>query len=157
MSLQHVSVSNNKILRGKEKDVARRMKENSELMLEINQKKKNQILLRQMNEELKEEREILKKQLDQNYMTKRESTRAQTSMTKRRAVSRDQFRSKEKSFVMTRHGSKEKELKDLQKEKSRIDTSHKTLMYKDETREKNTKFFYIARQLQSARNTIKVQ
>jgi len=78
-------------------------------------------------------------------------------MTKRRAASRDDMRSREKSFVMTKHSSKEKEIKDIFKEKSMVDSSHKTLMYRDDTREKNTKFFYIARQLQSARNTIKVQ
>jgi hypothetical protein len=36
-------------VRGKDKDIARRMKENSELMLEINVKKKNEMLLKKMN------------------------------------------------------------------------------------------------------------
>ena len=43
------------------------------------------------------------------------------------------------------------------KEKTRVGSAKKSLMYKDDTREKNAKFFHIARQLQSARNTIKVQ
>lgn len=78
-------------------------------------------------------------------------------MTKRRAVSRDEIRSRDKSFAINRESSREKEMKDILKERSKVDSTHKTLMYRDETREKNSKFFYIARQLQSARNTIKVQ
>ena len=61
MSLQQVSVSNDKILRGKEKDISRRMKENSELMYEINIKKKNEIVMKKTNEELAEENLVLKK------------------------------------------------------------------------------------------------
>lgn len=36
MSLQQVANSNDKILRGKEKDITRRMEENSKLLYEIN-------------------------------------------------------------------------------------------------------------------------
>jgi hypothetical protein len=49
---------------------------------------------------------MLKKELDDNYETKRGSTRAQTSMTKRRAASRDDIHSREKSFALSRPGSK---------------------------------------------------
>ena len=43
------------------------------------------------------------------------------------------------------------------RDRNRVGSAKKSLMYKDDTREKNAKFFHIARQLQSARNTIKVQ
>lgn len=48
-------------------------------------------------------------------------------------------------------------MKDMLRDRNRVGSAKKSLMYKDDTREKNAKFFHIARQLQSARNTIKVQ
>ena len=58
---------------------------------------------------------------------------------------------------MDRKPSMDQNLKEFQKDRSRVGSANKTLMYKDETRQKNAKFFHMARQLQSARNTIKVQ
>lgn len=53
--------------------------------------------------------------------------------------------------------SKEKDLKDIFREKSKIGSAHKTLMYRDDKRQKSAKFFDLAKDLQSAQNTIRVQ
>lgn len=42
-------------------------------------------------------------------------------------------------------GSKEKDLKELLRERSRVGSAHKTLMYRDDRREKSAKFFDMAR------------
>lgn len=161
LSLQQVANSNDKILRGKEKDITRRMKENSELLLEINVMKQKEKDISKLNSELLLNNNRLQKEIDESLnTTKRSSTRAQTSqtgITRRAIASRDALCSKEKSMFIERELSKEKDVKEWLKDRSRVGSAHKTLMYRDDKRDKSAKFFDIARELQSARNTIKVQ
>lgn len=50
-------------------------------------------------------------------------------------MSRDALYSREKSLLMDRaEGSKEKDLKEMLRERSRIGSTHKTLMYRDDRR-----------------------
>ena len=102
------------------------------------------------NNELSFNNDRLQKELEESYNTTRKnSTRAQTSntgITRRAIASRDALYSREKSMLLDRaEGSKEKDLKELLRERSRVGSAHKTLMYRDDRREKSAKFFDMAR------------
>lgn len=92
-----------------------------------------------IHNELALNNEKLQKELDESYKTtRRSSTRAQTSntgITRRAVVSRDALYSREKSTLIDRvDNSKEKDLREMLKERSRVGSAHKTLMYRDDKR-----------------------
>lgn len=124
--------------------------------------KKKQKELLKTNHELTLNNERLQREVNDFYKaTRRESTRSQTAntgITRRVVASRDALYSRQKSMLIEGlDWSKQVNMKQMQKEKSRVGSAHKTLMFKDAKRQKSAKFFDIAKQLQTARNTIKMQ
>ena len=95
---------------------------------------------------------------DSRKMSRRNSTRAQTAntgLTRRMTASRDAI-SRDKSNLLE-VSEFEGELRARNKEKSRIASHHKTLMFRDDRFEKSAKLIEMVKELHSARNTIKVQ
>lgn len=157
-SLHQVATGNEKMLKGKEMEVVRKMKENAELVFDLNvmRKEKNQIA-----SELKE-REIeiarLKRELHEAGKAQR-STRANTANTgiTRRVVTRDPTNQANTDWVDLSVRRQSDYLIPNKSRKDRILSAHKTMVWRDDSRKERSRISDLAKELESAKNTIKRQ
>jgi chromosome segregation ATPase len=154
-SLMQVTSGADKVLRGKEKEVMRKMKENSELVYELNVMRKKENDFSKERRDLNNENARLKRELNE---TMRTTTRSQTAtgFTRRIVASRE---SREKSLMLDIHDLERSkaEVKSGRVDRNRLVSARRTLLVQDEKKQKQSKIFDIARELETARSTIKRQ
>lgn len=145
------------MLKGKEKEVVRKMKENAELVYDLNVMRKQ---LNKTNGELNEKiTEIarLKRELNESTQGHR-STRANTANTgvTRRAISRDpnNLGGQTADWIdLSIRRTSDYMVPDKTK-RSRVMSSHKTMMWREDLKKEKSKISDLARELESAKNTI---
>jgi hypothetical protein len=158
-SLLQLTTGSDKLLKGRQKDVMRKMKENAELVLELNLMRKREKDLQRENHRLSAALEQLRIQNDSNPTSTRAHT-AKTGLTRRVAASREGL-SKDRSTLLDLNefdSVREMDLRSRNKERSRISSAHKTMMFRENMkREQSGKLFDIAKELEHARDTINKQ
>lgn len=164
----HVSTGNEKIIKGKEKDVIRKMKENSELVFDLNlmRKRENEYLI-----DIKEkDTEISRLRREINGLSTRSQT-ANTGITCRVAPSRDLFSQDRMLHVgdndLRDYGKGESNSRDsgtretvtrdsVRKQgqsrriiqgRSRVESANKTMMWREEKSERSSRLTSIVREL----------
>lgn len=154
-SLQQVATGNEKVLKGKEKEVFRKMKENAELVYDINllRKEKNAYLKELAEKETKISK--LKREVKETTEI-RKSTRANTANTgaTRKLISRDATGHDALDLSFKRQSDY---LLPEKSQKNRIMSAHRTMIWREESRKEKSKISEIAKELESAKNTIRRQ
>lgn len=131
------------------------MKENAELVYDLNIMRKEQNKLRNDIKQKNTEISRLKRELNQSLAPK--STRANTANTgiTRRLVSKDGINQNTNSdWIDLSIKRKSDYLLPDKSKKNRVFSAHRTMMWRDDGRKQKSKISDIARELESAKNTI---